>query len=159
MLSASVSSDEEALLSRIVELTHLTTLAMALSQGDAGFATFDAGLAQPLQLDAESGDSILKLRTSGAAKTIRRLSRSQQRDLARYLTTLDKRGVRRSPRARIGPAGADPVGRRNNRYQSCPGGDDRPLSAYRKAGGRAGEGALGRRCREALAALTPGGGR
>jgi hypothetical protein len=96
-LASPATSDEDESLSRTVQLTHLTTLAIALSQGEAGFATFDAGLAEPPQLDAASGDSVLKLRTSGAARAIRRLSRSQQRDLARYLATLDKRGVAAQP--------------------------------------------------------------
>jgi hypothetical protein len=41
-------------MTQIVELAHLTTLAMALAQGDAGFATFDAGLDKPPQLESES---------------------------------------------------------------------------------------------------------
>lgn len=37
-------NDQQQLLAQTVELAHLTTMAIALAQGDAGYAVFDAGL-------------------------------------------------------------------------------------------------------------------
>jgi hypothetical protein len=51
------SGDEEQVLSRAVHLAHYTTLAIALAQGEAGLATFDAGIAQRPALPAPKSAS------------------------------------------------------------------------------------------------------
>ena len=45
-------NDHHQLLAQTVELAHLATMAIALAQGDAGYAVFDAGLENPPSLSA-----------------------------------------------------------------------------------------------------------
>ncbi|MEX2176420.1 MAG: hypothetical protein WD872_18800 [Pirellulaceae bacterium] len=70
---APATDDHDAWLAQVVELAHLTTLAIALAQGDAGEAVFDAGIGNPPQLggpmtDDSPGerDSAMPHRTGGA---------------------------------------------------------------------------------------------
>src|SRR5262245_42108875 len=57
LLEGTPATDDRDLLCVAIGLVHLTTLAVALAQGEAGFATFDSGLARPPQLTAQpSGD-------------------------------------------------------------------------------------------------------
>jgi hypothetical protein len=51
------TKDESQLLARAVLLAHFTTLAIALVQGDAGLATYDAGLANPPELPTTRASS------------------------------------------------------------------------------------------------------
>lgn len=99
LAAATATSDERELLKQTLALTHLTTLAIALAQGEAGFATFDAGLANPPQLApaSSSADAVLSLSSSGSAKRGPRLTKNQQRDLAQCLDTLDKLGPATQP--------------------------------------------------------------
>ena len=86
---APAAGDQSEMLRQTVELAHLTTMAMALAQGEAGFASFDAGMLEPPEL-TRSGD-----RTGdddpeppGSASTASRSTRppgaSDRRDLERF---------------------------------------------------------------------------
>jgi hypothetical protein len=107
LLEKKGSSDSEELLADSVALAHFATLAIALAQGEAGFAVFDAGLENPPQLVAE--------RAAGGAALPRPvgrpLSKAQQRDVARAVEVLAKtnmgaRAERESPlRGLVGIAG------------------------------------------------------
>jgi hypothetical protein len=88
-LAAPAAADERQRLAQTVALTQLTTLAIALAQGEAGFASFDAGLAHPRALDgARSGEASAEPALSFSKPAVRSLTKSQQRDLARYIETL-----------------------------------------------------------------------
>ena len=50
-------NDHPQLLAQTVEFAHLTTMAIALAQGDAGYAVFDAGLENPPSLLASNNAS------------------------------------------------------------------------------------------------------
>jgi hypothetical protein len=54
LLEKSPATDDRELITEYISLVHLTTLAIALAQGEAGIATFDAGLAHPPSLAAQS---------------------------------------------------------------------------------------------------------
>jgi len=54
LLEKPAATDDRELLSEYISLVHLTTLAVALAQGESGFASFDAGLAHPPHLSRPS---------------------------------------------------------------------------------------------------------
>ena len=86
------AADRRELLSHTVELAHLTTMAMALAQGEAGFAAFDAGMTEPPELPkagAAGGDDTEKgpPRGEGVGRN-RPLGASDRRDLERFSTML-----------------------------------------------------------------------
>jgi hypothetical protein len=83
---APAAGDQYEQLRQTVELAHLTTMAMALAQGEAGFASFDAGMLEPPELQrsgasAESGEE----RPASAARP---LGVSDRRDLDRFSSML-----------------------------------------------------------------------
>ncbi len=90
LLEKKASSDSEELLAESVALAHYATLAMALAQGETGFAVFDAGLENLPQLVAERGAGV-----AGALPRPvgRPLSKAQQRDVARAVEILAKPGA------------------------------------------------------------------
>ncbi len=90
LLEKKASSDSEELLAESVALAHYATLAIALAQGETGFAMFDAGLENLPQLMAERG--------AGGGGALPRpvgrpLSKAQQRDIARAVEVLAKPGA------------------------------------------------------------------
>lgn len=93
-LATKPAGSERELLGQIVALTHLTTLAMALAQGEAGQATFDAGIANPPQLEPQpaTSETISGLTSLGAARPLLRFTKSQARDFNQYLETFDRHG-------------------------------------------------------------------
>ncbi len=54
LLDKPPATTDRELVSEYLSIVHLTTLAVALAQGEAGIASFDAGLAHPPQLAAQS---------------------------------------------------------------------------------------------------------
>src|SRR6185503_12399023 len=87
LLAAPAATDDRELLRQTVALAHFTTLAISLAQGEAGFASFDAGIAQPPRLVAKrpAAADILSLTSSGAPRPKRPLAKSQQRDLMKSI--------------------------------------------------------------------------
>ena len=84
---APAAGDQYELLRQTVELAHLTTMAMALAQGEAGFAAFDAGMVEPPELTKpgaadEAPDPPGS--ASAASRAARPLGVSDRRDLDRY---------------------------------------------------------------------------
>ena len=86
------TSNRHELLSQTVELAHLTTMAMALAQGEAGFASFDAGMTEPPALPkpgtsgaGEDGEGPAE---AAVSRTSRPLGASDRKDLERYSTML-----------------------------------------------------------------------
>lgn len=80
-------------LRQTVELAHLTTLAMALAQGEAGFASFDAGLAEPPVLRRTTVDNANDAASGGRSlpsprRASRVLSSREEKDLERFSTML-----------------------------------------------------------------------
>jgi hypothetical protein len=74
-------------------LAHLTTLAIALAQGEAGFATFDARLNQPPDSVAkQSAMPEARSITSSGPSRSRALAKGRQRDLVRSIDQLGGRG-------------------------------------------------------------------
>jgi hypothetical protein len=83
---APAAGDQYELLRQTVELAHLTTMAMALAQGEAGFASFDAGMLEPPALQRiGAGDPERPATVSGATRP---LGASDRRDLERYSSML-----------------------------------------------------------------------
>jgi hypothetical protein len=87
---APAAGDQSELLRQTVELAHLATMAMALAQGEAGFAFFDAGMTEPPELTkrgSSKGES-----DEEAEKPIGRASRpigaSDRKNLERFSTML-----------------------------------------------------------------------
>ena len=85
------TNDPRTLLAHTVELAHLTTLAMALAQGDAGFAVFDAGISQPPDLEPKEPIDAASPASPPAKRTLRNLTSAEQRELARLLDMLANR--------------------------------------------------------------------
>lgn len=98
-LAAKVGASGEEQLAQAVQLAQLVTLAVALAQGDAGLASFDARIGHVLPLDAaaaESGTNEVAPRLPGDGRA-ERLSKEQQRELAACLDDLGKTGAASKP--------------------------------------------------------------
>jgi hypothetical protein len=85
--SAPAKDDTFAALQQTVELAHLTTLAIALAQGEAGFASFDAGMTEPPELKRD-GDSEGRARGGSAPRGVPRTPLRESRELERYAAML-----------------------------------------------------------------------
>jgi hypothetical protein len=86
---APAMADERELLGQTVELAHLATMAIALAQGDAGYATFDAGMKEPPALAApgKASEGTGPRATPASARSTK-LGASDRRDLERFSTML-----------------------------------------------------------------------
>jgi hypothetical protein len=83
------STELHELLSQSVELAHLTTMAMALAQGEAGFASFDAGMTEPPELPRPGSTAAPDEPADAPAPgTSRPLGASDRKDLDRFSTML-----------------------------------------------------------------------
>jgi hypothetical protein len=91
VLASPTATDERELLSQTVLLTHLTTLAIALAQGESGIATFDAGLAHPPQLTPPRDSAAVTAESRATKAGPRTAGKTTARDLARQIETLSKR--------------------------------------------------------------------
>ncbi|HEX5106576.1 MAG TPA: hypothetical protein VFV87_22305, partial [Pirellulaceae bacterium] len=86
------TANQHELLSQTIELAHLTTMAMALAQGEAGFASFDAGMTESPELaQMTSRGSVVdepKATGSAASRSPRSLGPTDRRDLERFQAML-----------------------------------------------------------------------
>jgi hypothetical protein len=80
-----------AALDQTVKLGHLTTLAVALTQGETGVASFDSLLERPPNL-LEAGAEAARASGSEGTGSGSSLSRSEQRELSKVLEAFGKRG-------------------------------------------------------------------
>lgn len=78
------SADRYELLRQTVELAHLTTMAMALAQGEAGFAAFDAGMLEPPELPRPGSRSSDAPSPAEGSPARRPVGASDRRELERY---------------------------------------------------------------------------
>ncbi len=91
------TAEPSALLAQIVELAQLTTLAIALAQGEAGYASFDAAIERPVA--TESTPEEPHEPSSPPRRAGRALTPSEQRELTRLLDVLASRApARQVPR-------------------------------------------------------------
>lgn len=86
------AADHYESLRQTVELAHLASLAMALAQGEAGFALFDAGMTEPPELQrpagSDAGRSSRPTTPAPLRPGIRTLSPRERRELERWSTML-----------------------------------------------------------------------
>jgi hypothetical protein len=93
-LATRSSTSQEQILAQTIHLAHLTTLAIALAQGEAGLATFDARIDEPPTLEPARESSSTPAESKPAASP---LSKPQQRELNDCLDDLGKTNAAARP--------------------------------------------------------------